>query len=177
MGDTVRYALPFVLLGRLAHACVVKAELNSDLRLSSQESVRTLGGSGALMSDAGGSLLWFRQDLRLADNPALLAAVRHGGPVIPVFIWSPDEEGRWQPGAASRWWLHQSLAQLDVSLRQRGSRLIIRRGPALEAIARAAGPIGRDRGLLEPPLRTGCDQPGHRRQNSTAARWLYHREF
>ena len=86
------------------------------------------------MSEASGSLLWFRQDLRLADNPALLAAVRRGGPVIPVFIWSPEEEGRWQPGAASRWWLHQSLAQLDASLRQRGSRLIIRRGPTLEAI-------------------------------------------
>jgi deoxyribodipyrimidine photo-lyase len=78
--------------------------------------------------------LWFRHDLRLADNPALLAAVRHGGPVIPVFIWSPEDEGRWPPGAASRWWLHQSLAELDASLRQRGSRLIIRRGPALEAI-------------------------------------------
>jgi len=86
------------------------------------------------MSEPGGSLVWFRQDLRLADNPALLAAVRHGGPVIPVFIWSPAEEGRWQPGAASRWWLHRSLAQLDVSLRQRGSRLTIRRGPTLEAL-------------------------------------------
>jgi deoxyribodipyrimidine photo-lyase len=86
------------------------------------------------MSDADGSLLWFRQDLRLADNPALLAAVRHGGPVIPLFIWSPEEEGSWRPGAASRWWLHRSLAQLDASLRQIGSRLIIRRGPTLEAI-------------------------------------------
>lgn len=86
------------------------------------------------MNEPGGTLLWFRQDLRLADNRALLAAVRRGGPVIPVFIWSPEEEGRWQPGAASRWWLHQSLSQLDTSLRQRGSRLIIRRGPTLEAI-------------------------------------------
>jgi deoxyribodipyrimidine photo-lyase len=86
------------------------------------------------MSEPGPSLVWFRQDLRLADNPALLAAVRRGGPVIPVFIWSPEEEGRWQPGAASRWWLHQSLAQLDASLRQRGSRLIIRRGPTHETI-------------------------------------------
>ena len=84
------------------------------------------------MSDP--ALLWFRLDLRLTDNPALLAALRHGGPVIPVFIWSPEEEGRWQPGAASRWWLHQSLTQLDASLRQRGSRLIVRRGPALETI-------------------------------------------
>ena len=80
------------------------------------------------------SLVWFRQDLRLADNPALLAAVRHGGPIIPIFIWSPEEEGPWQPGAASRWWLHQSLAQLGSSLTQLGSHLIIRRGPTLETI-------------------------------------------
>lgn len=84
------------------------------------------------MSDT--TLVWFRHDLRLADNPALLAAVHEGGCVVPVFIWSPEEEGRWQPGAASRWWLHQSLAQLDASLRQRGSRLIVRRGPALETL-------------------------------------------
>jgi deoxyribodipyrimidine photo-lyase len=80
------------------------------------------------------SLLWFRLDLRLTDNPALLAALRQGGAVIPVFIWSPVEEGQRQPGAASRWWLHQSLTQLDASLRQRGSRLLIRRGPTLETI-------------------------------------------
>jgi deoxyribodipyrimidine photo-lyase len=84
------------------------------------------------MSDP--SLVWFRLDLRLADNPALLAAIRRGGPVIPVFIWTPEEEAHWQPGAASRWWLHQSLTQLDGSLRERGARLIIRRGPTLEAI-------------------------------------------
>ena len=88
----------------------------------------------AFMSHNRGALLWFRQDLRLADNPALLAAVRHGGFVIPVFIWSPEEEDRWLPGAASRWWLHQSLTALDATLRQRGSRLIIRRGPTLETI-------------------------------------------
>lgn len=82
----------------------------------------------------GGSIVWFRQDLRLADNPALLAAVRRGGPIIPVFIWAPGEEGRWPPGAASRWWLHQSLAELDASLRKLGSRLIVRRGPTLEML-------------------------------------------
>ncbi len=86
------------------------------------------------MSDARVSLIWFRYDLRLADNPALLAATRSGGAVIPVFIWSPAEESQWLPGAASRWWLHKSLAKLDASLHERGSRLIIRRGPALEAI-------------------------------------------
>jgi deoxyribodipyrimidine photo-lyase len=80
------------------------------------------------------TLLWFRQDLRLADHPALRAALDAGAPVIPVFIWSPEEDGAWPPGAASRWWLHHSLASLDASLRARGSRLIVRRGPALAVL-------------------------------------------
>ena len=50
--------------------------------------------------------------------------------MIPVYIWSPEEEGDWPPGAASRWWLHQSLRALDESLRERGSRLILARGRA-----------------------------------------------
>ncbi|MBU3672519.1 MAG: deoxyribodipyrimidine photo-lyase [Sinobacteraceae bacterium] len=72
------------------------------------------------------TLLWLRQDLRLADHPALQAALQRGD-VIPVFIWSPEEEGEWQPGAASRWWLHQSLAALATELEKRGSRLVLRR--------------------------------------------------
>ncbi len=80
------------------------------------------------------TLLWFRLDLRLTDNPALEAAIRQGGPVIPVFIWSPEEEGPWEPGAASRWWLHHSLTQLEESLRELGSRLVVRRGPTIETI-------------------------------------------
>src|SRR5262245_54072994 len=65
------------------------------------------------LTDKSPTLVWFRLDLRLADNPALLAAVDRGCPIIPVFIWSPDEEKPWPPGAASRWWLHQSLASLQ----------------------------------------------------------------
>ena len=80
------------------------------------------------------SIVWFRLDLRLADNPALHAAVEAGDSIVPVFIWSPEEEGDWRPGAASRWWLHQSLAALEEGLRLRGSRLIIRQGPVLEAL-------------------------------------------
>ncbi len=80
------------------------------------------------------SLVWFRCDLRLADNPALEAAIKRGGPVVPVFIWSPEEEAPWAPGGASRWWLHQSLAALDVLMREAGSRLVIRRGPTLDAL-------------------------------------------
>jgi deoxyribodipyrimidine photo-lyase len=80
------------------------------------------------------TIVWLRIDLRLADNPALNEAVKNGGAVVPVFVWSPEEEGDWPPGAASRWWLHQSLAALDARLRQLGSRLVIRRGPALESL-------------------------------------------
>jgi deoxyribodipyrimidine photo-lyase len=64
----------------------------------------------------------------LDDNTALQAAVAAGGGVIPVFLWSPEEEKPWPPGAASRWWLHQSLTALERSLREKGSRLIVRRG-------------------------------------------------
>lgn len=80
------------------------------------------------------SIVWFRNDLRLADNPALGAAVGRGGPVIPVFIWVPEEEDCWPPGAASRWWLNRSLASLMTDLEKRGSRLIICRGPAEMAL-------------------------------------------
>lgn len=87
-------------------------------------------------------LVWFRQDLRLADNPALQAAVASGARVVPVYVWSPDEEGGWAPGAASRWWLHQSLQALDASLRERGSQLVLRHGPALQTLLQLARDTG-----------------------------------
>jgi deoxyribodipyrimidine photo-lyase len=81
------------------------------------------------------TLVWFRQDLRLQDNPALDAATHRDEPVIPLYIWSPEDEGDWPPGAASRWWLHQSLRALDASLRKRGSRLILAKGPTTKALS------------------------------------------
>jgi deoxyribodipyrimidine photo-lyase len=72
------------------------------------------------------TLLWFRQDLRVADNQALAAAIEIGAPIVPVFIFSPEEEGAWAPGSASRWWLHGSLSRLDEDLRRLGSRLVLR---------------------------------------------------
>ena len=73
------------------------------------------------------TLLWFRQDLRLSDNPALQAAIARGAPILPVFLWAPGEEDAWAPGAASRWWLHRSLQQLEQALHARSARLVIRR--------------------------------------------------
>ena len=75
------------------------------------------------------TLVWFKHDLRLADNPALHAAAERGA-VVPVFLWTPNEEGRWVPGGAHRWWLHHSLQSLDADLRDRGSRLTLRREPS-----------------------------------------------
>lgn len=82
------------------------------------------------------TLLWFRQDLRLEDNPTLQAALRLGEPIIPIYIYSPEEEGEWCPGGASQWWLHHSLLSLKQSLQQRGSDLLIVKGPIVETLAR-----------------------------------------
>ena len=61
-------------------------------------------------------ILWFRQDLRLEDNPALLAAHESGQPIIPIYILDDVNSGEWKMGGASRWWLHQSLGALNKSL-------------------------------------------------------------
>lgn len=88
------------------------------------------------------AIVWFRQDLRLQDNPALHAALARGGSIIPVFILDDAGDGRWLAGGASRWWLHHSLASLDAALRDRGSRLVLGEGDSgeiLREIVRAAG--------------------------------------
>nr|AGU91427.1 cryptochrome 1.2 [Chrysanthemum boreale] len=74
----------------------------------------------------GCSIVWFRRDLRVEDNPALAAGVR-SGKVIALFIWAPEEEGHYYPGRVSRWWLKQSLSLLDSSLKNLGTSLITKR--------------------------------------------------
>ncbi|MBN1825551.1 MAG: deoxyribodipyrimidine photo-lyase [Candidatus Eisenbacteria bacterium] len=88
------------------------------------------------------SIVWFRRDLRVRDNRALAAAAARGGTVLPVFIWAPEEEGKWAPGEASRWWLHHSLESLGRSLRSLGAPLVLRRGPSREALLDLAGETG-----------------------------------
>ncbi len=87
------------------------------------------------------SLVWFRRDLRLEDNPALAAAAARG-PVVPVFVWSPEEEGASAPGAAARWWLRRSLESLDARLKERGLSLVVRKGPAASVLAALARETG-----------------------------------
>jgi len=79
-------------------------------------------------------LVWFHRDLRLSDHPALREAAAARRPVIPVFIWSPEEEGRWRPGKASRAYLLGSLKQLEKDLQAAGSRLVIRKGPSKKTL-------------------------------------------
>jgi deoxyribodipyrimidine photo-lyase len=83
-------------------------------------------------------IVWFRQDLRVADQRALAAAVATGQPVIPVYVLDDETPGMWKRGAASRWWLNRSLASLDADLRALGSRLILRKGRARDVLLELA---------------------------------------
>jgi deoxyribodipyrimidine photo-lyase len=80
------------------------------------------------------ALVWFRRDLRLADNPALDRARSRHDRVVPVYIHDPEAEAPWQPGAASRWWLHHALNDLAERLDDRGVALVVRQGPAGDAL-------------------------------------------
>lgn len=72
------------------------------------------------------TIVWFRRDLRIEDNPALAAAAAAmDGSVFPVYIWCPKEEGQFYPGRVSRWWLKQSLAHLDKWLKSLGAELVL----------------------------------------------------
>jgi deoxyribodipyrimidine photo-lyase len=80
------------------------------------------------------SIIWFRRDLRLADNAALAEAMRQGE-VIPAFVIDPVLLNSDRVGAKRVAWLAANLRELDRSLRQRGSQLIVRRGePAVELL-------------------------------------------
>ena len=87
-------------------------------------------------------IVWFRDDLRLADNPALTEAAALGGPVIPIFIMDEESPGLRTRGGASRWWLHHSLAALSACLAKAGAPLLIMRGPAVTVIRKLAQQIG-----------------------------------
>lgn len=87
-------------------------------------------------------IVWFRQDLRLDDNPALLAAAATGKPVLPLYILDDVTPGKWAPGGASRWWMHHSLEALAASLARAGLTLTLKRGPAgplLDQVIAASG--------------------------------------
>src|SRR5215469_9115649 len=90
------------------------------------------------------AIVWFRRDLRLADHAALHRACADHSGVVPLYIHAPQEEGDWQPGAASRWWLHHSLTALGNDLRSRQSALHIRKGDSLQVLLDVIKQTGAD---------------------------------
>ncbi|MFO6463595.1 cryptochrome/photolyase family protein [Jannaschia sp. KMU-145] len=86
-------------------------------------------------------LLWHRRDLRLTDNPAMAWAAEQGRPVIPVFIHDEVVE-TW--GAAPRWRLGLGLESFAERLEGIGSRLVFRRGPALDVLRALVAETGAD---------------------------------
>ncbi|MDT8409875.1 MAG: deoxyribodipyrimidine photo-lyase [Wenzhouxiangellaceae bacterium] len=102
------------------------------------------------------AILWFRRDLRLADNPALDFACARFDRIVPVYIHDPDSQAPWQPGAASRWWLHHALLKLSAGLSERGAELLVQQGPAGDVLGGLAGRFKADavlwNRLYEPAL-------------------------
>jgi deoxyribodipyrimidine photo-lyase len=88
------------------------------------------------------AIAWLRDDLRVADNPALRAAVDRGGPVVVLYLLDEESSEIRPLGGATRWWLHSSLSALAADLHERGGRLVLRRGAAedvLPALVRETG--------------------------------------
>ena len=79
-------------------------------------------------------IVWFRRDLRVADNPALAEAAASGRPVVPLYVDDGADAGPWAEGGASRWWWQGSLEALGRDLAALGAPLVLRRGPAQAAL-------------------------------------------
>lgn len=134
------------------------------------------GNPGDLIVGNPPVLLWFRQDLRLADNPALVAAAAHAAdqnsPLLACFILDEDSPGLRSLGGAARWWLHHSLQALADDLAALGITLHLARGaaqPILSALvadtgARAVfwnrcyepGIVRRDKAIKQALITAGC---------------------
>lgn len=93
------------------------------------------------MTDSAPVVVWFRQDLRLTDNPALCSAVREGRPILPVYVLDDENAGEWKMGAASRYWLHQSLTRLNQSLQ---GRMVFLQGDASTVLPELLRGVGAD---------------------------------
>jgi len=87
-------------------------------------------------------LVWFRDDLRVDDNPALAAACASGAPVAALFILDDEAAGEWRPGGAARWWLHHSLVSLAASLKSLNIPLILRRGSSSAVLPDVVAAMG-----------------------------------
>lgn len=116
------------------------------------------------------AILWFRQDLRLADNAALAAVA--GRPVLPVYVLEEP------PGGAAAWWLHHSLAALGRALAERGAPLLLLRGDPRRLIPDLAARIGAAEvhaGRQTEPAARGRDAETHAALQAAGRRLVLHR--
>jgi deoxyribodipyrimidine photo-lyase len=90
---------------------------------------------------ASPALVLFRDDLRLEDNPALLAAAQSGRPVMCVFTMPPHDGAQRLPGGAARWWLHGGLERLAKALAEKGSSLHFCPNATVETLLSLAGAV------------------------------------
>lgn len=90
------------------------------------------------------TIVLFRRDLRLDDNAALAAAVGRGAPVVALYVLDEQSKGVRAMGAASRWWLHHSIAALGHRLRKVGVNLLLACGRTDDFVARAIAASGAD---------------------------------
>tara|TARA_R110000868_G_scaffold2321_2_gene17216 strand:- start:14807 stop:16264 length:1458 start_codon:yes stop_codon:yes gene_type:complete len=98
----------------------------------------------ATISATGCVMMWFRRDLRLADNPALRAAVQTGRPLILLFVDDRDRKLGTSPGAAADWWLEGSLRRLGQDIAARGGQLSLHRGDPAVLLPQLAGSLAVD---------------------------------
>ncbi len=93
-------------------------------------------------AEQGPTLVWLRDDLRLADNPALAAACRRGAPIVLLYVHDEESPEVRPLGGAARWWLHHSLQDLGTRLRDRGQALILRSGGAEAVVPEVVRAVG-----------------------------------
>ncbi|HTK12756.1 MAG TPA: deoxyribodipyrimidine photo-lyase [Xanthobacteraceae bacterium] len=110
-------------------------------------------------------IVWFRDDLRLADHPALTTAVKAGAPLVCLYVLDEESRGIRPHGGASRWWLAQSLRALAASLHEHGHALVLRRGKAADVVPHLADEV--DAAAVHANRR--YDQAGVASDNAVAA--------
>jgi deoxyribodipyrimidine photo-lyase len=111
----------------------------------------------SIANDSGPSIVWFRQDLRLNDHPPLIAAAAVGAPILPIYVLDEQSAGEWALGAASRWWLHQSLQALNADL---DGQLGLLRGNATRVLPALVERVGARRVFW-----ARCTEPWRRAQD------------
>ncbi len=116
--------------------------MNEDENLRRKSLRQTRVDGDSTLTEIRPTLVWFRHDLRLGDNPALWAAVNRGSPVVCLYLLDDETPGDWAHGRASRWWLHHGLRALADDLdRCHALPLILRRGRGEQVIAELAEEI------------------------------------